>query len=170
MPTGILEVTVVEGRSLKDQDLTRKSNTFIEVYLHSKDKQRTATVSGNNDPVWNERFKFDIHAGDDFIFFDVYDINADGIEAIGSAKAKLKNVFDSGTVDEWIKLPAHHGISTHAEIHAVMNFTVSMLIVAYHSSPIALIFILAFLNTNYHQQLLLVFLFLSLKNDYFAID
>ncbi|CAF3262359.1 unnamed protein product [Rotaria socialis] len=122
MPKGTLEVTIVEGRRFKDNDTVGQSDPFIELYLHKKYKQRTATVSNTNDPVWNERFTFNIDEGEDTIHFDVYDEDVGDKDSIGSGKVKLKNVFDDGKFDEWVKLPAHLGISVHGEIHVIMNF------------------------------------------------
>ncbi len=125
MPTGTLEVIIVEGRRLKDKDVVDQSDPFIEIYLHKKYKQRTSTQQNTNDPVWNERFTFNIHPDDDTIHFDVYDSDVVGKDTIGHAKVKLKSVFDDRRFDEWVKLSAHFGLSNHGDIHVIMNFTVS---------------------------------------------
>ena len=126
MPTGTLEVIIAEGRRLKDKDAVGQSDPFVEIYTHKKYKQRTTTMSNTSDPVWNERFTFNIHPEDDTIHFDVYDADVGDKDAIGNGKVKLKNVFDDGKFDEWVKLPAHLGLSVHGEIHVIMNFTVSV--------------------------------------------
>ena len=102
-----------------------KNDAYVEVYLDKKYKQRTTTVSNSNDPVWNQRFTFNIQNGDDTIHFDVYDQDVGDKDSIGSCKVKLKHVFDDGKYDEWVKLPAMFGLSSHGEIHVVMNFRVS---------------------------------------------
>ena len=53
---GTLEVTVIEARHLKDQDIVGKNDAFVEVYLDKDYKQRTKTIKNNNDPQWNEKF------------------------------------------------------------------------------------------------------------------
>ncbi|CAF2434040.1 unnamed protein product [Rotaria sp. Silwood2] len=123
MPTGTLEVFIAEGRHLKDRDIIGKNDAYVEVYLEKKYKQRTKIIKNTNDPVWNERFTFNIHKGDDTIHFDVYDDDLIGRDSVGSGKIKLKHVFDDGKFDEWIKLPAKLGLSSHGEIHVIMNFT-----------------------------------------------
>lgn len=125
MPTGTLEVIIVEGRHLKDRDLVGQNDAYVEIYMDKKYKQRTTTISNSNNPVWNERFTFNIHKGDDTIHFDVYDADLVGRDSIGNGKVKLKHVFDDNRFDEWVKLPAHLGLSSHGEIHVVMNFIVS---------------------------------------------
>jgi Ca2+-dependent lipid-binding protein len=125
MPTGTLEVIVAAGRRLKDEDAFGENDAYVEVYLDKKYKQRTKTISDSNDPVWNERFNFNIRHGDDTIHFDVYDADIAGKDSIGSCKVKLKHVFDDGKFDEWVKLPGLLGLSSHGEIHIIMNFRVS---------------------------------------------
>jgi Ca2+-dependent lipid-binding protein len=125
MPNGTLEVVVAAGRRLKDEDTVGKNDSYVEVYLDKKYKQRTTTISNSNDPVWNQRFTFNIQHGDDTIHFDVYDDDVGDKDSIGSCKVKLKHVFDDGKFDEWVKLPSMFGLSSHGEIHIIMHFTVS---------------------------------------------
>lgn len=137
MPSGTLEVTVVEGRRLKDKDAVGQSDPYIEIYTQKKYKQRTTTVQNSQEPVWNQKFTFSIHPDDDTIHFDVYDDDVGDKDSIGNGKVKLKNVFDDGKFDEWVKLPAHLGLSVHGEIHVIMNFIVrhfSLLFLSFFSS------------------------------------
>ncbi|CAF2536933.1 unnamed protein product [Rotaria sp. Silwood2] len=122
MPEGTLEVFVVEGRELKDKDIVGQNDAYIEIYTDKKYKQRTKTISNTNNPVWNERFTFNVHKGDDSIHFDVYDADVVGKDAIGHCKVKLKHVFDDGKFDEWVKLPAMFGLSSNGQIHIIMSF------------------------------------------------
>ena len=126
MPSGSLEVIVVEGRGLKDKDTVGQSDPFVEIYTQKKYKQRTSTQQNTHNPVWNERFVLNIHPDDDTIHFDVYDQDVGDKDSIGNGKVKLKQVLDDGKFDEWVKLPAHLGLSVHGEIHVIMNFTVSL--------------------------------------------
>jgi Ca2+-dependent lipid-binding protein len=125
MPDGVLEVTIVEGRSLKNCDIIGENDAYVVVYMNKKYKQRTITIKNTNNPVWNEELRFNIHKGDDTIHFDVYDADLIGKDTIGKSKIKLKQVFENGEFDEWIKLPSHFGLSSRGEIHVIMNFTVS---------------------------------------------
>jgi len=126
MPTGTLEITiVVEGRSLKNCDFFGKNDAYVELYLQKKYRQRTTIKKNSNNPVWNERFTFNIYKGDETIHFAVFDDDLIGRDSIGNCKVKLKHVFETNHFDEWINLPARLGLSSHGEIHIVMNFTVS---------------------------------------------
>ena len=53
---GTLEVTVVEGRHLKDEDIVGKNDAYVELYLDKDYKQRTTTVQDSNNPNWNQKF------------------------------------------------------------------------------------------------------------------
>ena len=55
---GHLSVTIVEARSLKDEDTSGGPNAaYVEVYLDEDHKQRTATISNSKTPEWNETFQ-----------------------------------------------------------------------------------------------------------------
>jgi len=53
---GTLEVTIVDGRHLKDEDIVGKNDAYVEVYLDKNFKQRTKTVQNSNNPTWIEKF------------------------------------------------------------------------------------------------------------------
>ena len=55
-PGSTIEVTIVEGRHLKDEDIVGNNDAYVEVYLDKKYKQRTTTIQNSNNPVWNEKF------------------------------------------------------------------------------------------------------------------
>jgi Ca2+-dependent lipid-binding protein len=127
MPVGTLEVIIVEGRHLKDRDFVGQNDAYVEIYLDKKYKQRTTTIYNSHNPIWNERFTFNLQKDDDTIHFGVYDADVVGQDSIGNGKVKLKHVFDDGKFDEWVKLPAKLGLSSHGEIRIIMNFTVRFL-------------------------------------------
>ena len=56
MSHGTLQVTVVAGRNLKDEDALGQDDAFIELYMNHHYKQRTSTIKDNNSPAWNETF------------------------------------------------------------------------------------------------------------------
>ncbi len=56
MSHGSLQVTVVEGRNLKDKDTLGQNDAYIELYLEKDYKQRTTTIKDTNSPAWNQTF------------------------------------------------------------------------------------------------------------------
>jgi Ca2+-dependent lipid-binding protein len=125
MPTGTLEIIIAEGRGLKNCDIIGQDDAYVEIYLERKYKQRTRIIKNSNNPVWNERFTFNVHKGDDTIYFHVYDDDLIGRDSVGSGKVKLKRVFDGERFDEWINLSGKFHLRSHGEIHVIMNFIVS---------------------------------------------
>jgi len=55
-PGSTIDVTIIEGRHLKDEDIVGHNDAFVEVYLDKNYKQRTTTIQNSNSPVWNEKF------------------------------------------------------------------------------------------------------------------
>jgi Ca2+-dependent lipid-binding protein len=51
-----LQVTVVEGRNLKKQDLFSENDAYVKLYLDKKHKQKTKVIDDCKTPVWNETF------------------------------------------------------------------------------------------------------------------
>ncbi|CAF0726472.1 unnamed protein product [Didymodactylos carnosus] len=86
MAQGQLQVTIAEGRNLKDQDSLGQNDAYIELYLDKDYKQRTSTKKDTNSPVWNETFVFNLQKGQDHLKLKVYDDDVVGKDSIGSAK------------------------------------------------------------------------------------
>jgi Ca2+-dependent lipid-binding protein len=121
-----LKVNIVEGRQIKNEDPFGESDPFIEIYLRkSHQLQRTQVVQDKNNPVWNERFIFEVQLGDDIIHFTVYDEDVKNNDVIGSGEVELKDVFDDGKFDKWVQVRATSGSSVSGEIHIIMSFEVS---------------------------------------------
>jgi Ca2+-dependent lipid-binding protein len=57
MNYGVLKVTILEARHLKDKDIVGgKDDAYVELYLDKNYKQRTKTIQDSNNPVWDETF------------------------------------------------------------------------------------------------------------------
>ncbi|CAF1421766.1 unnamed protein product [Adineta ricciae] len=109
MSHGVLQVTIVEGRNLKDKDIVDY-------------KQRTKTVKDTNNPTWNETFTFNLRKHQDELHLHVYDDDVVGRDSIGSKTVNLKkHVFGKGPYDAWVKLPAHLGLGSHGELHVIIQ-------------------------------------------------
>lgn len=125
MPVGVLEILISEGRNLKDCDIIGQNDAYVEIYLEKKYRQRTSIIKNSNNPVWNERFTFNVRKNDDTVYFHVFDDDLIGRDSVGTGKIKLKHVFDGQIFDDWVNLPAKFGLTSHGQIHVVMKFTVS---------------------------------------------
>ncbi|CAG8484717.1 8704_t:CDS:2 [Ambispora leptoticha] len=120
---GELRVVVVEAKNLKDTDLIGKSDPYVELWIEKGYKQKTTVKNNTVEPQWNEDFKFNIH-GEHTLHIKVLDkdtISED--DKIGEAKIDLKDVFNTRYVDQWYKLPALLGLSSHGQVHLVLEFT-----------------------------------------------
>lgn len=53
---GTLEVTIVQGRYFKDDDVVGINDAYIEIYLDKDYKQRTTTVRNSSNTTWNQIF------------------------------------------------------------------------------------------------------------------
>lgn len=52
-----LQVTVVEGRNLKQKDTFSENDAYVKIYLDDKHhKQKSKTKQDSNNPKWNESF------------------------------------------------------------------------------------------------------------------
>ncbi|KAG9306061.1 hypothetical protein G9A89_020256 [Geosiphon pyriformis] len=115
----------VAARKLKDEDLVGKSDPYVELWLDDKKyKQKTTTKKGTLTPTWNEDFKFNIT--DDrkhSLHLKVLDEDIGDDDKIGETKIDLEEVYKKGYVDQWIKLPALFGLTSHGEIHVVLEFS-----------------------------------------------
>ncbi|UJR11595.1 hypothetical protein I4U23_015777 [Adineta vaga] len=119
---GSLEVTVIEGRNLKDKDVVGKNDAYVEVYLDKDYKQRTTIVKDTNDPTWNQRFTFKLDKETDYLYLNVYDDDVTGRDSVGSAKIDLKkHVYGKPIYNTWVPLPRLLGLRSNGEIHVIIE-------------------------------------------------
>ncbi|KAI8136785.1 C2 domain-containing protein [Fennellomyces sp. T-0311] len=126
LPAGTLTVTLIEAKDLKNQDLFGKNDPYVELWLDDDYKQKSSEVKNTNNPVWNETFTFNISKGssDKKLYLKVLDKDLIGSDKIGDAKVNVKDIINSGRpFDEWVKLPAKLGLSSHGEIRVAIHFT-----------------------------------------------
>ncbi|KAI8876195.1 hypothetical protein K501DRAFT_262550 [Backusella circina FSU 941] len=122
-PSGVLNVTVIEGRKLKDKDLIGQNDPYVELWVDEKYKQKTAVINNNNNPVWNQTFTFPLNEGRKHkLYLKVFDKDLIGSDNIGEAKYDFEELFNGQPVDTWVKLPAKMGLTSHGEIHLYMQF------------------------------------------------
>ncbi|KAI8060291.1 C2 domain-containing protein [Gongronella butleri] len=123
-PQGTLQVTVVEARKLKDEDLIGKNDPFVELWIDSKYKQRTKQLDNTNNPVFNQTFTFPLNQGtkDHKLYFQVYDKDVIGSDKVGECSYDFSQVVRGGPVDEWVNLKGKTGLRSHGELHLALAF------------------------------------------------
>ncbi|KAI8139101.1 C2 domain-containing protein [Fennellomyces sp. T-0311] len=124
-PSGILTVNLYEAKDLKSEDLFGKNDPYVELWLDEDYKQKSSEIKNSDNPVWNETFTFNIPQGssDKKLYLKVLDKDLTSSDKIGEAKVNIKDIINSGRkFDEWVKLPAKLGLSSHGEIHLGIDF------------------------------------------------
>ncbi|KAG2205574.1 hypothetical protein INT47_005949 [Mucor saturninus] len=124
-PQGVLTVTVVEARNLHKEDLGGHNDPYVELWLDEEYKQRTSTVKDTENPVFNETFTFNIAEGSSLhkLEFKVIDKDVAGTDKIGEGKLDISEALQGQPVDTWAKLPAKLGLTSHGEVHFVIQFS-----------------------------------------------
>ncbi|KAI9279001.1 C2 domain-containing protein [Phascolomyces articulosus] len=126
LPSGVLSVTLHEGKNLKNQDFMGKNDPYVELWLDDDYKQRSSEIKNNNNPVWNETFIFNITKGssDKKLYVKVLDKDLVGSDKIGDTKIDVKDIIQSGRpFNQWVKLPAKLGLTSHGELLFTITFT-----------------------------------------------
>ncbi|KAI9499618.1 C2 domain-containing protein [Zychaea mexicana] len=124
-PAGVLTVNLYEAKELKSEDFLGKNDPYVEMWLDDDYKQRSSEVSNSNNPVWNETFTFNIQEGshDKKLYLKVMDKDLMSDDKIGEAKVKIADIVEGQAFDDWVKLPAKLGLSSHGEVHIRVEFT-----------------------------------------------
>ncbi len=60
--------------------------------------------------------------GQDDLHIDVYDEDSVKDEKIGSIKIDLRDLYQKGHIDNWYKIPAKLGLTSHGEIHLILDY------------------------------------------------
>ncbi|CAG8659839.1 15377_t:CDS:2 [Acaulospora morrowiae] len=123
MTQGVLKVTVVGAKNLKDEDAIGKSDPFVELWIDHNYKQRTTTKQGTLNPVWNETFTFNLTSSNHTLHLRVLDDDTVKDDKIGDTKVDLKEVIQHGRVDKEYKIPALFGLSNHGFVHLILEHT-----------------------------------------------
>ncbi|KAL1926506.1 hypothetical protein VTP01DRAFT_5627 [Rhizomucor pusillus] len=124
MQSLIIFYSAVEAKDLKDEDTFGKNDPYIELWLDDKYKQRTSELKNTNNPVWNETFTFNVPEGNSFhkLYLKVLDKDTVGSDKIGEAKVDFADVYQGKVFDEWVRLPAKLGLTSHGEVHVRIEF------------------------------------------------
>ena len=81
-------------------------------------------MTRNNNPCWNQTFTFNLEESRKHkLYFEVMDKDKIGDDDIGEGKLDFADVFETGSIDTWVNLPAKLGLSSHGEIHVHVTFS-----------------------------------------------
>ncbi|XP_068644485.1 16 kDa phloem protein 1-like [Aristolochia californica] len=58
MPSGILEVQLVDARGLGETDFLDRMDPYVLIQYKSQERQSSVARGAGGNPVWNERFTF----------------------------------------------------------------------------------------------------------------
>ncbi|KAL2346698.1 hypothetical protein Fmac_000698 [Flemingia macrophylla] len=107
-PVGILEVKLVQAKSLTNKDMIGKSDPYAVVFVRPlRDRTKTSKIINNQlNPVWNENFEFIIEdVSTQHLTVRIFD--DEGIQAselIGCAQVSLKDLEPGKVKDVWLTL------------------------------------------------------------------
>ncbi|KAG9290300.1 hypothetical protein G9A89_007031 [Geosiphon pyriformis] len=130
MAKGLLKVTVVEGKEIRDKDYIGNAKVILMSNFGLRkiiSKERPLSQIPLN-PVWNENFLFNIHdtEKEHTLYVRVVDEDVVKDDKIGEGKVDLKKVFQKGHIDTWVSLPAWLGLKSNGEIHLILDFPLSV--------------------------------------------
>ena len=99
MHGSVVVVQIREARELPDNISSYAEVTF------ANQRYSTQVKPSNSQPVWNEKFTFDVVTGREVIGIQVYDSAFAGLRAIGSCEYELSKLLPPEfTFDDWLPL------------------------------------------------------------------
>lgn len=124
-----LSVSVVEARELMPMDYTGKSDPYVILKLGNTQQVKTNYIAQNLNPVWNEKFNFDVETGKEVLEIRAYDHDDFGSDDfLGSFALGLERYMDQQSHDEWFDLrPENQKLEAnwHGRLRLVIQFIYS---------------------------------------------
>jgi len=98
---GKLAVVIHRGRDLTKDNLLEKMDPYAVIEFNGRTVKTAVNKNGNKNPVWDERFEFELSAADGSmpIIFHVYDQHMLGDTLLGRVDLTLRRLFEE-TKDE----------------------------------------------------------------------
>ncbi|KAI8991134.1 C2 domain-containing protein [Mycotypha africana] len=124
-PKGVLTVKLIEGQKLHKEDSFGHNDAYVELWFNDDYKQKSEVFKNSENPVWNNTFVFNIAEGshDHKLKFKVLDKDVADDDKIGEGSLDCKPAFEGEVMDEWVKLPAKLGLTSHGELHFQVQFS-----------------------------------------------
>ncbi|XP_004248567.1 16 kDa phloem protein 2-like isoform X1 [Solanum lycopersicum] len=101
MPSGTLEVFLVNAKGLEDQNWLTSMNPYVILTCRTQEKESSVASGEGTNPEWNETFVFTISGDVEEITLRIMDkdtLSSD--DFVGEAKIPLREVLREGEVSE----------------------------------------------------------------------
>lgn len=101
-------VKVVEAENVPSLDIMSKSDPMCVLTMSSSAReQRTATIKDNDNPYWNEEFRFRVADTEaDTLTVAIYDSDSfTHREMIAAITLKIADFVEGEIVDQWFQMP-----------------------------------------------------------------
>lgn len=109
MEKSVLTVTVIEARYIKLNDYNSQADLYVILECGNHSAQ-TKHIEGQQNPVWDETFHFDINNGKEEIKVSVLDRNMMKQDTlVGTLYIPIETLSDQVKVEDWFNLENPHG-------------------------------------------------------------
>ncbi|KAK9704088.1 hypothetical protein K7432_010391 [Basidiobolus ranarum] len=119
-----IQVTVLEARNLKNNDLLDKIDPIFKLYTGHGFTSKDKTTAKKNDPnpTYNETFELKFDNSHNELHVELLDNEVMGLDTdkVGSTLVSLADVATRGQVDNWYALSNKHGKSV-GEVHLLIR-------------------------------------------------
>lgn len=115
----IVHVVIIEAKSLKPAGFVGTSQTYVEASLDRQQIAKTKAVQGI-EPIWNEKFTFEVVNPDSQLRFAVFDQLKNDFE--GEVIVPLKELKDQNIHDVWLDLFEKTGYKGRGQIHVKLQW------------------------------------------------
>jgi hypothetical protein len=129
-PVGELEVTLIEGKNIKNTDLIGKADPFVVLYVRqTKDKvKRSKSKKNTLKPVWHETFKIEVEDAESqkLTLRLMDDESVEKSEYIGTASLAIKEFTPHTRIERWCDLledpESHAPDQIRGSLHIIVTY------------------------------------------------
>ncbi|KAL1921965.1 uncharacterized protein VTP21DRAFT_10607 [Calcarisporiella thermophila] len=123
MASGNLEVRVICGRDMKNQEIMGKQDPYTKLGFDVTGKELAKTQThraGGQNPQWNQNFNFNVYPQNSELFVEVWDEEAALDDLIGFCAIPLDQVYrNNGYMNAWFEIFLPKGY-TSGEINLIL--------------------------------------------------
>ena len=115
----IVHVVIIEAKSLKPAGFVGISQSYVEASLDRQQIAKTKAIPGA-EPIWNEKFTFEVVNPDSQLRFAVYDQSRSDFD--GEVIVPLKELKDQNIHDVWLDLFEKNGFKGKGQLHVKLQW------------------------------------------------